>query len=102
MIHTTHPMIAVTGSLTHNHSDAPVCQVGQAYIDAIQNAGGLPLVVPVGLNITGLAALINRLDGLMLTGGGDIDPARFNGKPHPRVYGVCPERDALELSLIHI
>jgi putative glutamine amidotransferase len=49
-----------------------------------------------------LPELFLRLDGILLTGGGDIDPARFNGVPHPRVYDIDERRDALEIHLVQM
>lgn len=94
------PLIGLTGGLTRNKSGGMVCQVGQAYITAIQKAGGTPVMIPVGLNGNSLSALLDHLHGLLFTGGGDIDPKHFNGEPHPKVYGISPERDALEFFLI--
>lgn len=100
MSHSPQPLIGITGGLTRNKSGALVCEVGQAYITAIQKAGAVPMMIPVGLNKNSLTALLDRVDGLLFTGGGDIDPQRFNGEPHPKVYGISPERDALEFVLI--
>jgi putative glutamine amidotransferase len=94
------PLIGLTGGTAHNKSGSILCQVGQAYVTAIQKAGGMPLLIPTGEKPSALHPLIDRLDGILLTGGGDIDPKRFQGLPHPKVYGISPERDALELSLI--
>ena len=94
------PLIGLTGGLGRNISGSKVNQVGQAYVTSIQKAGGLPVMIPIGVDADSLKALAQRLDGLLLTGGGDLDPARFNGQPHPKVYGVSPARDALELQLI--
>ena len=46
--------------------------------------------------------LFARLDGLLLTGGGDIDPRRFDGRPHPRVYDIDERRDDLEIRLVQM
>ena len=100
MPHSPQPLIGLTGGLVRNKSGAMVCQVGQAYITAIQKAGGIPVMIPVGLNTHSLNTLLDRVDGLLFTGGGDIDPQRFDGESHPRVYGISPERDALEFFLI--
>jgi putative glutamine amidotransferase len=54
----------------------------------------------VGLSDAELEDLLPRLDGILLIGGGDIDPARFDGLPHPRVYGIEPGRDAMEIRLV--
>jgi len=94
------PLIGLTGGLGRNTSGSTVCQVGQAYITAIHKAGGFPILIPTVIDPPSPAALAQRLDGLLLTGGGDIDPTRFKSQPHPKVYGVSPERDALELALV--
>ncbi len=60
------------------------------------------MIIPGGLSEQGLQALFARLDGLLLTGGSDIDPQRFNGRPHPRVYGVDKQRDELEIRLVQM
>jgi putative glutamine amidotransferase len=44
--------------------------------------------------------ILDRVDGLMLLGGGDLDPARYGAEPHPEVYGVDPDRDAVEIALV--
>jgi putative glutamine amidotransferase len=63
-------------------------------------AGGIPVLIPAGLSAAQCAGLIDRLDGLLLTGGGDIDPLRFNGTPHEKVSGISAERDAVEFELV--
>ncbi len=94
------PLIGITGGLSVNKMGSQVCDVGQAYIFAIQKAGGIPVMIPTGLGEEALAALLPRLDGIMLTGGGDLDPIHYGGEMHPRVYGICPQRDTLETSLL--
>jgi putative glutamine amidotransferase len=100
MTHPRQPLIGITSGLTQNSSGATVCQLGQAYVTAIQRAGGIPVVIPVGVDQPYTAGSLDRLDGLLLSGGGDIDPQRFDGLSHPKVYGISPERDALEISLV--
>jgi len=90
------PLIGITSSLIHKRSGSLICQVGQAYITSVQKAGGIPMMIPVGMDILSLDSLLSRLDGILITGGADIDPQRFNAQTHPKVYGVSPERDALE------
>lgn len=57
-------------------------------------------MITVWSDDSSLSALLPRLDGLVFTGGGDIDPERFNGKPHPKIYGISPERDEMEFALL--
>lgn len=71
-----------------------------SYIAAIQRAGGLALMIPPdpGLQANPDEAL-DRLDGLILAGGNDIDPALYGAEPHPETGHTVPERDASELAL---
>ncbi|HEV7864813.1 MAG TPA: gamma-glutamyl-gamma-aminobutyrate hydrolase family protein [Acidimicrobiia bacterium] len=79
--------------------DRQVEQVNQAYIDAVLRAGAIPFVLPVMDPDDAELALL-ALDGLLLTGGGDVDPARYGADPVPEVYGLDPGRDAFEVALI--
>jgi putative glutamine amidotransferase len=94
------PIIGITSSYTHpDDGKFGAISVGESYVQAVLSAGGLPVIIPVGVSREGLRDLFARLDGLLLTGGGDIDPQRFQGLPHPRVYGIDLRRDELEISL---
>ncbi len=72
-----------------------------AYVEALQRAGGREAVLmPVeGTSETEAAALVRRFDGLLLMGGGDVDPARYGEERHAEVLGVSARRDAFELAL---
>ena len=102
MSHSPQPLIGITSGLIENSSGVLVYQLSEAYTTAIQRAGGIPVAIPLGLDELGLRSLLQRLDGVVLSGGGDIDPERFGGVPHPKVYGISPERDRLEISLVKI
>lgn len=69
------------------------------YVNAVLKAGGIPVLIPMGIPAEKLGHLAGALDGLLLTGGGDIAVERFNGEPHFRVGSVDPQRDELEISL---
>lgn len=82
--------------------DRPATLLPQAYLHHVDAAGGLPVVVPP-LSIAAAsdaAAVLARLDGLLIIGGPDIDPARYGAAPDPRTGPVRPERDAGELALL--
>ena len=67
------------------------------YAEQVAAAGGIPVLLPP---LPGIAAAADRLDGLLLTGGGDIDPGRYGAQPHPRTSRVSGPRDAAELDLL--
>lgn len=70
-----------------------------AYIEAIRAAGGLPVLIPLKLDETDLDALQSRLDGILIPGGGDIDPELYHAVPHPQTKNIDLDRDRLELNL---
>jgi len=72
---------------------------GRDYVQGVEAAGGIPVLLPV----TGeLAGLVNALDGLLLSGGGDIDPLLFGEEPLPVTGNIDPERDIFELELTRL
>lgn len=79
--------------------DSNVQGVLRTYVEALLGAGALPVVIPLGLSDEDRKALVARLDGVVLPGGGDIDPAVYGQEPHPALSDVDPLRDSLELSL---
>ncbi len=97
------PLIGITANYTPpNDGNFGTISVGDSYIQAVIRAGGLPVILPVRLSPEALQALFARLDGLLFTGGSDIDPQRFNGQSHPRVYGIDEHRDELEIRLVRM
>jgi putative glutamine amidotransferase len=60
----------------------------------------LPVLIPNGLTEDQFQALAGRLQGILLTGGGDVDPSRYNGLAHERVYDIDQPRDELEIRLV--
>jgi len=67
------------------------------YIDAVRRARGIPVLIPPGESRWN--TVVEALDALILTGGGDIDPERYGGRRHETNYGIDLERDALEVDL---
>ncbi len=71
-----------------------------AYIEAIQRAGGMAVMIPPDARFEDDPdAMLDLLDGLILAGGNDIDPAHYGADPHPETHHLVPERDRSELAL---
>jgi putative glutamine amidotransferase len=68
-----------------------------AYAEQVVAAGGIPVLLPP---VAGVETAAGRLDGLVLTGGGDIDPAAYGAEPHPLTHQVSRQRDRAELDLL--
>jgi putative glutamine amidotransferase len=72
----------------------------RTYSLAVQRAGGLALILPPDDVVAESPdELLDMLDGLILAGGSDIDPASYGARPHPETRGTWPERDRFELGL---
>jgi putative glutamine amidotransferase len=96
------PLIGVTMSTTPDgaQTDAPPrAWLNNAYFRAVQQAGGIPILLPPHLDGSALDVLWARLDGILLTGGGDIEPARFGEERHSTVADVSEVRDRLEIEV---
>jgi len=93
------PIIGITTYQAANANGQPIVVLMQSYIDAIMQAGGVPVLIPSMIHEDGWDALYARLDGILLSGGGDIALEHFPGEPHPRIYDVEVERDSIELKL---
>lgn len=88
------PLIGIT---TYHRDEQGYVRLPGQYADAVRRAGGLPLLLQPGE--TQLDQLMNLLDGLILSGGGDIDPATYTDENHAEVYWVDQERDEAEFAL---
>jgi len=78
--------------------EMPVTLLPAAYTHAVVAAGGAPVVLPTEPDHASL--YLDRIDALVLAGGGDMDPAGYGAEPHPRTGGVNPRRDAAETALL--
>jgi putative glutamine amidotransferase len=78
--------------------DAPAALIPLAYVRAVEAAGGRPLLVPPSAD--GVEETLDALDGLIFSGGADLDPASSGAEAHPETNGVRPDRDGAELALL--
>jgi putative glutamine amidotransferase len=90
------PLIGITMAFDHGTNTA---KLSAKYISAVEEAGGVPLAIPPLEDKKLLNVIIQQLDGIILTGGPDIDPSYYNQLPHRYLGRVCPRRDASEIYL---
>jgi putative glutamine amidotransferase len=70
------------------------------YVAAVQRAGAMALLIPPDpALIDEPDQVLDRVDGLILAGGNDVDPACYGAEPHPETIGIVAERDQVELAL---
>ena len=95
------PMIGITTSnIIREMTRTRWAAIPKSYSQAVIQAGGMPVLIPTNMPLDKLDDLISRLDGVILAGGGDIDPARFGGEMHEKVKNIIPERDEIEIQLV--
>lgn len=90
------PVIGITSS----HDDKnKILTVPDGYYKAVYRAGGLPFILSYDDTKDTIDDYFNELDGLLLTGGVDIDPMYYHEEPVPELGTVCPIRDGFEIEL---
>jgi putative glutamine amidotransferase len=99
------PAIGISAAVTRarwSHWDDEVALTPQAYLSAVALAGGLALILAPDDEVAEKPdQLLDLLDGLILTGGSDIDPATYGATPSPHTGETRPERDRFELALAY-
>lgn len=90
------PVIGISG-----YTDGGSCEAGMTYINSVRLAGGVPLVIPVTSDDAQIEAVLNVIDGLVMTGGEDFDPLKWYGEEPVRALGeVVPSRDEFDVKLV--
>ncbi|MBV6397509.1 MAG: Gamma-glutamyl-gamma-aminobutyrate hydrolase PuuD [Anaerolineales bacterium] len=93
------PLIGITACHVTTKEGHPAVRLLRAYVTAIAQAGGVPILIPPDLDEPAWQTLLPRLDGVLFSGGADIGPEHFAGELHPTIE-VEAERDAIELPLL--
>jgi putative glutamine amidotransferase len=100
------PVIGITATLKQDVdcvAERPLGKFVRAdldYVEGVAEAGGVPVVLPPVVGVRGAEALLEGMDGLLLSGGSDLDPGYYGEKPVPELGVTIPERDAFEMALL--
>lgn len=100
------PVIGVTATLKEDVdtvAERPLGRFVRAdldYVEGVANAGGIPIVLPPIGNAEAARTVVNGLDGLLLSGGSDLDPGYYGEDAIPELSATLPERDAFEMVLV--
>ena len=96
----TRPLVAVTAT-TAVMRDRMRARVNAAYLEAIESAGLIPVVTAPTADLSLASGLLDRVDGLVLTGGEDVDPRHYGAIAHAATEPPHAARDAWEIALVH-
>jgi putative glutamine amidotransferase len=94
------PLIGITTNQSKNANGQPTIMLMQSYVNAVRQAGGVPVLVPSLIAEDGWDTVYSRLDGILFSGGGDIGLEYSPGESHPRIDDVDLARDSIELKMI--
>ena len=92
-------LAAALGSVHYGSRPIPGHIVPEIYLAAVWSACGQPVVITSGIPLEAAPRYLDLLDGLILTGGGDVNPARYGRQREALTFGVSDSRDAMELTL---
>lgn len=98
----TLPLIAIPGRRSDSAARlrTPVVAAGRFYVDAVQRAGGIPVVIPPNEDEAAVRSAVDRCDGMVLLGGGDVDPRNYGQTERAELYGVDPFLDSFEINAV--
>ena len=91
------PVIGITGNYTEQ-----ACKLAEGYYKSVVAAGGVPVIIPPVSDPDVILNTLCRLDGLILSGGGDHNPLWVGEQPSPKLGDVCGERDLPELLITQL
>ena len=91
------PVIGITG----NYEDL-TCKLGRGYYQSVVKAGGVPVIIPPVADRHVIINTLSRIDGLILSGGGDYNPLWTGEEPSPLLHGINQERDNAELLIARL
>ncbi len=95
-----YPVIGVTTMRRATQFGVQLSSLAEAYVDALTQAGACPVLIPNRLPESALETLLSRLDGVVFSGGGDIETGFYQEEDHPQVSGVDADRDRAELLVL--
>lgn len=91
------PVIGITGNFGEKG-----CELAEGYFQAVLLAGGAPVILPPADDTDALVSMLDRIDGLLLSGGADLNPLFMGEEPVPALHGINPRRDLCELLLVRL
>ena len=94
------PLIGLSTSRQINTYNYPVLYTAEAYVKAVAQAGARPVLIPLGLPEDSLRDMLSRLDGIVLTGGGDVHPRYYHAEENPLIDSIDEDRDRVEIQLL--
>ncbi len=99
------PIIGISASMIYEEKDElflgdKYSCAAYSYIDAVYKSWGIPITLPILKDVSAIREQVKLLDGLILSGGRDVDPHFYGEEPLEKLEAIFPERDVHEIALI--
>ena len=91
------PVIAITGNYGEGN-----CKLAQTYYKSVEDAGGVPIIMPPSAQTDTIINTLEHIDGLLISGGSDFNPLFAGEQPVVKLGGINAERDLAELLTIRL
>lgn len=94
------PIIGISGSRVLNNVGIFRSYVNENYVNAVLNSGGIPFIIPFSTNDGIITEQIAQVDGLILSGGHDVDPRNYGEESQQKIGDIWPDRDHFDMQLL--
>ncbi|WP_300368750.1 gamma-glutamyl-gamma-aminobutyrate hydrolase family protein [Brachyspira sp.] len=93
-------VIGLSGNILYKDVSSPKSFVNKSYIDSVSRADGIPFIMPIVEDEKIIKGMIENIDGIIMTGGVDVHPFRFNEEPMGKIGTISAERDEFDFKII--
>ncbi len=94
------PLIGITTKRQQNKYGFPEIAIAETYPQAVLRAGGMPVLIPLGMPEERIRQIVGLVDGIIFSGGGDIEPGEYGSEMTEKVHTVDSDRDRVEIQLV--
>jgi putative glutamine amidotransferase len=94
------PIIGITGAYVKHTDHMEGVYVHHDYHNSVASNGGIPVILPY-INSELAMEMVQLCDGIIISGGEDVDPSLYGQDPHPQLGPTIPQRDVVEIALVH-
>ncbi|ASJ20777.1 gamma-glutamyl-gamma-aminobutyrate hydrolase [Brachyspira hampsonii] len=93
-------VIGLSGNILYENSSIPKAFINRSYVDSVIRSKGVPFLMPITEEKDIIKKMVENVDGIIMTGGVDIHPFRFNEEPIEKIGAILAERDEFDFTLM--
>ena len=93
-------IIGISGNLLYENNSIPKAFVNRSYVDSVIRASGTPFIMPITDDERTIKSMVEKVDGVLMTGGVDVHPFRFGEEPITKIGTISDERDEFDFTVM--